>query len=461
MTTRRHQLAQQGLTQLGLLGVPRDRVFAAPDLRASRALLTVSAPLVGVIALGVFGVHGPLMSFLALGVFVAMLVVLKGQERWLTVGLAAAALLIAALGGGAGVLLVQVVAVIVCLRYLNRHRTAFALEGNLVQLGQVLGAEWKAYLPRDPQAQHVARVLVSPEGQTFYLGLVAGKSEVKYGTPHVVWQGLSSEVLRGLARRDAGVVQQGQTVLWVVPPTSKTGAYPPTLEGGVTTVVATPAALAQQLQSWSGMVARLDGPTPTASEQGRAVEAEWIAKLEVMLPAGWSMRSNVLLAKGGDADIELTAEHGEKYVIDVKSRSDRMDLTAPKGERAKSWAEIHAQVVSAARQLQGLPLVWQPRTADEDFSLVGEVWCLRGGVQTLLDALGTLGAAEQAGRAATPHDVLGVKPGASRAEIQAAYKALAKQYHPDRVASLGAEFRLLAERRMKAINAAYATLMGA
>ena len=32
---------------------------------------------------------------------------------------------------------------------------------------------------------------------------------------------------------------------------------------------------------------------------------------------------------------------------------------------------------------------------------------------------------------ATPHQVLGVAPGASKEEITAAYKELAKKYHPD------------------------------
>ena len=57
--------------------------------------------------------------------------------------------------------------------------------------------------------------------------------------------------------------------------------------------------------------------------------------------------------------------------------------------------------------------------------------------------------------------MLGLAEGASLEEVKAAYKTLAKQYHPDRVASLGPEFRELAEQRMKDINAAYAELTGA
>jgi len=51
--------------------------------------------------------------------------------------------------------------------------------------------------------------------------------------------------------------------------------------------------------------------------------------------------------------------------------------------------------------------------------------------------------------------VLGVARTSSMEEIQAAYKSLIRQYHPDKVASLGEELRSLAEQKSKAINAAY------
>ena len=59
------------------------------------------------------------------------------------------------------------------------------------------------------------------------------------------------------------------------------------------------------------------------------------------------------------------------------------------------------------------------------------------------------------GRARSPHDILGVRRGASGDEITSAYHRLVQMYHPDRVANLAPEFRDLAERRMKEINAAY------
>ena len=51
--------------------------------------------------------------------------------------------------------------------------------------------------------------------------------------------------------------------------------------------------------------------------------------------------------------------------------------------------------------------------------------------------------------------VLGLKPGADAATIKKAHRKLSMKYHPDKVQHLGEEFRLVAEKKMKEINAAY------
>ncbi len=63
-------------------------------------------------------------------------------------------------------------------------------------------------------------------------------------------------------------------------------------------------------------------------------------------------------------------------------------------------------------------------------------------------------------RSRNPYEVLGVSPRASAAEIEAAYKKLVKEYHPDKVAHLGEELRDLAHHKMIEIQEAYSRIRG-
>ncbi|MGB5987615.1 MAG: DnaJ domain-containing protein [Desulfobacterales bacterium] len=58
-----------------------------------------------------------------------------------------------------------------------------------------------------------------------------------------------------------------------------------------------------------------------------------------------------------------------------------------------------------------------------------------------------------------PYGVLGLQPGASPDEIKRAYRKLALQYHPDKVAHLGQEFQALAQKRFQEIQRAYQELI--
>lgn len=55
------------------------------------------------------------------------------------------------------------------------------------------------------------------------------------------------------------------------------------------------------------------------------------------------------------------------------------------------------------------------------------------------------------------YEVLEIKPDSSNEEIKAAYRKLMKEYHPDKVATLGKDLKALAECKTKEISAAYET----
>lgn len=65
------------------------------------------------------------------------------------------------------------------------------------------------------------------------------------------------------------------------------------------------------------------------------------------------------------------------------------------------------------------------------------------------------GHAANQGSADHYYAVLGLKPGADKDAIKKAYRKLSMKYHPDKVGHLGAEFRAVAEEKMKEINSAY------
>ena len=58
----------------------------------------------------------------------------------------------------------------------------------------------------------------------------------------------------------------------------------------------------------------------------------------------------------------------------------------------------------------------------------------------------------------SPYTVLKISSNASWEEISAAYRKMVQMYHPDKVASLAPEYKEIAEKRMRSINAAYEQL---
>lgn len=73
------------------------------------------------------------------------------------------------------------------------------------------------------------------------------------------------------------------------------------------------------------------------------------------------------------------------------------------------------------------------------------------------DAWGKAAAFETAG-SKNPYAILNLPTDATEEDVVAAYRRMAQMYHPDKVVGLAPEYRDIAERKMKDINAAYEQL---
>lgn len=117
------------------------------------------------------------------------------------------------------------------------------------------------------------------------------------------------------------------------------------------------------------------------------------------------------------------------------------------------WIDDIAVMVFLFRYLKRLR-----RMQDDDRLGAGSGWGMNGGQS---EQQGSHGRTSHADGHKSPHEVLNVPPTADEAQIRAAYRRLASQYHPDKVAHLGKEFQDLAENRFKEIQQAYELLIGA
>lgn len=359
------------------------------------------------------------------------------------------------------------------------------------ELGRALPG-WQAYPPRILGGDHYCRVLRSPAGRFYFVGVSAAREVQRDGQYTLLWRGVTDENIRGFSVSETVDVQSSVHVLWIVTPRVTAGQYVTSASQGVTTLYGGAGAVATQLVSWDSAVipgagqahvpppeghqrpSAEAGPSSAAREpdadsvfaqEGRRVEAEARTALRDVLPAGWRLQSNVVLPRGGDADIVLTHPDGWTAVVDVKSRRDRMNLSAPQAGRTHSWQELHDQVWREAQQLGGVGVLWQPTANPDAPILVGQVHNVRGDARALLSLLHELHAAAQRTRqdqASVPritvkpdHELLGVAKDASLEEIKGAWREKMKLYHPDKMSRLDDDFRALAEEKSKALNAAY------
>ena len=364
-------------------------------------------------------------------------------------------------------------------------------------LGRALPG-WQAFRPVTPGAEAYSRVLRSPAGTLYFVGHADGREVPRAeGAAQLLWWGVTAENIREHSAGERTEVKQSGHVVWVTPPRG-TRPYPATQAQGVTTVHVQAAAFAAQLAQWEAgrSGARTAPQAPEGTRTARAgtvpggtrpnapsgeaqrVQAYARSAIQAALPSGWSAAFAVRVPNGEVADVVLTAPGGQRFVLGVLHRRDRMNLHLAVGDR-RPWQAQHDAVHGRARQLQARGVLWQPEAMpDAAPQQHGEVFNVRGDAGALFGLLGRLaGSAARgerqasgtgegpgpAGRAAVPtpasaHEVLGVPRDASQEQIRSAYRTLIKKYHPDRVANLGEEFRVLAEERSKAINEAYGRL---
>ena len=123
---------------------------------------------------------------------------------------------------------------------------------------------------------------------------------------------------------------------------------------------------------------------------------------------------------------------------------------------AEAVAADFARISSAEERLALLRLIWMVAAADGRIDPREENIINRIAFALRIDAASQRGIAAEFHRSGDRnYEILGVTPEAGNKEIKEAYKRMAKQYHPDRVAHLGDEYARMAHEKFAQINAAY------
>jgi Restriction endonuclease/DnaJ domain len=152
----------------------------------------------------------------------------------------------------------------------------------------------------------------------------------------------------------------------------------------------------------------------------------------------------------GDGGLDIVVSIGD--VIDVVQCKRWKSEVGPAVVREFYGAMIHA----AARH--GFIVTTSTfSAASRDFALNKPITLIDGAALLVWLGDGTFSARRAASddRAFDPWLELGVRRGASQAEVRAAYKDTIAKYHPDRVAQLAPEIQDFAKKKAQSINRAY------
>lgn len=154
---------------------------------------------------------------------------------------------------------------------------------------------------------------------------------------------------------------------------------------------------------------------------------------------------------------EIAVAQGEQVMLRLFERQKQMDAEQPGAYRQTIYeccAQLRA-VLTQAQRLQLLSLLAMLAKADGNVA-AEEINALREIVQQLglseaeLNSMLNLGSTTLK----DAYAVLEISESATDDEVKAAYKEMVKKHHPDRVASLGEDVRLAAEKKMREINQA-------
>lgn len=175
-----------------------------------------------------------------------------------------------------------------------------------------------------------------------------------------------------------------------------------------------------------------------ARADGAVVEAEWLAferQFKVPASEAANVRRFFQMAQGSTAGFDAYARQVQSlFADDAAMREDILDalFVIAKSDGAIGPAELE-YLAAVAREMALEPAVF---------------------------------ARIQAAHMALPEDspwaILGVEPGASPEAIRAAWLAMIKEHHPDRLSGKGVpqEFVQVAQARVAALNVAYEQLAG-
>lgn len=341
---------------------------------------------------------------------------------------------------------VSLIVTALCARLLRRPwwRQAAEVRPALRELSRQL-PDWRLTGSPGP----VTRELLSPAGQTITLAVAMGREQRRGEHHDVRWTGATEGNLRRAPWR-------GTLLLWVHV-ARPGGDYEPQdwddLPGH--TLIASPALAAQWMnQAGGGAV------WPSAEDNLRAarVTRQALAQLKDEEPS--AQLSGLL----------ITLPHAQAILW---PHPHDLHADAPHSRVRAALQARHPEAVIWAPLMSGTQAPWPHTCTGHARQLVNHAATRpstqagpRGeqkrsqqpGAQDAGQAPHDAPPPQESRRAHTPAEILGLGEDQSPEAVRAAYAALAKRYHPDRLASLGDEFRILAEARMKEINAAYAQL---